>query len=667
MVRSARLPAILLPGLAVLLLLASPAHAGEVKNKGEWKALYKECKRDLYGPLPREFSSDLYRKHSAKRAEAIRRIGAANWPDAAETLVEFLKKPNARLIPLEKRRPVVLKEIQKYVKRARSQGNRLALEDIATLKRLEEELREINRTIGAESQLKRLAVEMIGGFTHAKAVDWILGETLENRSWRVRLGLLEALAILKDERAAEKLSEALLEEDPGIRSRALESLAERGTAAGLQACLDRLQDEFWQVRAVAIGALGRFGEIKAVDPLIEALKVETGRMRGDIAEALLKLTGKTLDADYQLWKSWWASEDHKKEAKAVCEVRKGLSSKDPKIRAKALVELARQGMETGYDAAVRAFRSKDEGMREAALDAFQILRDLRVVSMLIKALKEDDEEFCKRVEQCLIVLTGCTEEHDGEPASWRKWWKKNKKSVQEKAPAPGAGAGGQGKAVKTGTTFYGIPTHSNNVMFIIDVSGSMAVPINLPEGIALAPKGAKAQPGVGPRVATRLGLAKWELKKAIGGLSEKSQFNIIYYSVGANVFSKSKMCLATSSKKKSAYAFVDHLVADGGTNIAEALERAFTLTGTKEQKNLKAGIDTIYFLSDGMPSMGKLLEPDRILEWVEDRNRIRKIVIHSICLMSKRKGAGPPGEDPAKMEDFMRRLAEDNGGRFVKH
>ena len=68
-----------------------------------------------------------------------------------------------------------------------------------------------------------------------------------------------------------------------------------------------------------------------------------------------------------------------------------------------------------------------------------------------------------------------------------------------------------------------------------------------------------------------------------------------------------------------------------------------------------------------MPSIGKILDPDRILEWVAERNRIRKIIIHSICLVSKRKGAGPAAEDPAKMEAFMRRLAEENGGRFVKH
>ncbi|MHC4601014.1 MAG: HEAT repeat domain-containing protein [Planctomycetota bacterium] len=656
MVRSPLLPPLLLPGFALLVLLATPAHSGEVKNKKEWKALYKECKGDLYGLA------------TSKRKDAIRRIGAANWPDAAKTLVDFVKKPNARLIPLERRRPVVLKEIQKYHKRARAQGNKLALEDIKTLRNLEDEFRKINKTIAAETKLKRFAVELLGGFTHPEAVDWILEEALSNRSWRVRLGLLEALAFLNDERAVETLKEALVEEDPGIRSRALESLVERGAEARFQACLDGLQDEFWQVRAVAICALGRFGEIKAVEALIEALNRETGRMRGDIAEALRMLTGKTLDADYQLWKAWWASDEHKKEAEAFCAIRKGLSSEEPEVRAKALVDLARQGPELGYPAALRAFRSKDKTMREAALDAFGILRDLRVVPILIKALWEDDEEFCKRVEQCLIVLTGCTEDHEADPDNWKKWWKKNRKKVRESAPAPAPGPEGKGKPVQTGTTFYGIPTHSTNVMFILDVSGSMSVPIHLPEGVPLAPKGCKDQPGVGPRAATRLGLAQWEMKKAIGGLSEKSRFNIIYYSVDAHVFSKSKMCLATKSKKKAAYAFVDHLVADGGTNIAGGLELAFTLENPKdEKKNLKTGIDTIYFLSDGMPSVGKIQDPDRILDWVEERNRIRKIVIHSICLVSKRRGAGPQQEDPEKMKDFMRRLAEDNGGRFVKH
>ncbi|MHC4781251.1 MAG: HEAT repeat domain-containing protein, partial [Planctomycetota bacterium] len=572
MVRTSISVARLFLALAALLIPTAVSLAGEVKSQREWKSLYKTLKRDLFG------------ENQDKREGAIRGLGQSNWPEAAEILLDVVRKPNPRLIPLEKRRPVVLKEIQKYVKRARSQGNRLALEDIKTLENLETELRNINKMIGRDSGLKRLAVEMLSTFTQEKAVEWILEEALSHNSWRARLGLLEALGSLKDDRAEGTLKEALAEDDTAIRSRALESLARRGVDAGYKVCLDAMNDEFWQVRAVAIAALGRFGEIEAVEPLIEALKTETGRMRGDIAVALTRLTGKTLDADYELWKSWWASDEHKKDAKAVCAIRKGMNSQDPETRKKALLELARQGVELGYPAAVKAFRSKETEMRETALEAFEILRDLRIVPTLIQALWEDDEEFCKRVEQCLIVLTNCTVEHDADPDQWAKWWKKNEKKVREDAPAPKAGPGGQGKAVVTGTSFYGIPTHSNNVMFIIDVSGSMGVPIKLPEGISLAPPRSKGQPGVGPRASTRMGLAKWELKKAIAGLTDTSKFNIIYYSVNAQIFSKSKMCKATKSKKKAAFTFVDRLVAEGGTNIAEGLERAFMLADPKDDK-----------------------------------------------------------------------------------
>ena len=76
-------------------------------------------------------------------------------------------------------------------------------------------------------------------------------------------------------------------------------------------------------------------------------------------------------------------------------------------------------------------------------------------------------------------------------------------------------------------------------------------------------------------------------------------------------------------------------------------------TGTaSETKDYKVDVDTIFFLSDGRPTVGEFVDPDDILREVKSVNELRKVVIHTIAIGEFQK-------------DFMKRLAEENGGVFV--
>ena len=46
-------------------------------------------------------------------------------------------------------------------------------------------------------------------------------------------------------------------------------------------------------------------------------------------------------------------------------------------------------------------------------------------------------------------------------------------------------------------------------------------------------------------------------------------------------------------------------------------------------------VDTIYLLTDGVPSSGELADPEEILEVIMRENRIRQIVIHCISIGMK--------------------------------
>ena len=65
-------------------------------------------------------------------------------------------------------------------------------------------------------------------------------------------------------------------------------------------------------------------------------------------------------------------------------------------------------------------------------------------------------------------------------------------------------------------------------------------------------------------------------------------------------------------------------------------------------------VDTIYLLSDGVPSYGTVARDFRVLQEVRRHNRWRRVVIHTILL-------GTKGTD----RKFMASLAGATGGRAV--
>ncbi len=100
----------------------------------------------------------------------------------------------------------------------------------------------------------------------------------------------------------------------------------------------------------------------------------------------------------------------------------------------------------------------------------------------------------------------------------------------------------------------------------------------------------------------------------------------------------------------------------GKTNTLKALLYAFgidpdhpppkaTVTGF-DKSSIKRPLDTVYFLSDGRPSVGKIIEPMEILKEVRHYNETYRIVIHTVAIGEFQK-------------EFLRQLAEENGGVFV--
>ncbi|RME86272.1 MAG: VWA domain-containing protein [Planctomycetota bacterium] len=258
---------------------------------------------------------------------------------------------------------------------------------------------------------------------------------------------------------------------------------------------------------------------------------------------------------------------------------------------------------------IKALDSSKWQVRSAAIRALRVMKSQKAIPFLQKrAKKEKVGRIQGEIQEALQYIMG-SGRNEAEPTG-----KISLKTVLRK--------GG----------FYGT-IYSTRVTFILDISGSMLE---------------------GTEAGKRIDVAKRELIKAIDRLPKKAKFNIIAYNNKVYPW-KRRMVPASKSHRKSAARWISRLSLDpnGMTATYDALEYVF--------KNDKEA-DTIYLLSDGMPTTGKYTGQHKILEEVKKLNRYRNLVIHTIAFLA----GGSPGEDKQSAADFMKDLAKDNGGKF-KH
>ena len=176
--------------------------------------------------------------------------------------------------------------------------------------------------------------------------------------------------------------------------------------------------------------------------------------------------------------------------------------------------------------------------------------------------------------------------------------------------------------------FFGIRIVSERVLFILDVSGSMAEPLRA-NTVSDSPE-------------TRMDVAKRELASAIDGLPDGAVFNIVPFSGAVMSWQDDGGVPASEDTRLDAQDWLSLLSPMGGTNLYEALNYAFD----------DPDVDTIYLLSDGEPSAGEITDPQLIRDDIANRNENRGIEIHTIAI-----GTGL---------QVLEWLAEDSGGSYFE-
>ncbi len=339
-------------------------------------------------------------------------------------------------------------------------------------------------------------------------------------------------------------------------------------------------------------------------------------------------------------------------------LKKFRTDEEPRVRIAVAQSLAQFKRQEALDLLEQLYSDADWRVRAAVTESLRTVGSAECVTLLVARMKLETGRLQDDIAQALSAVTGEKWQYAEE---WERWWNGvGKVLTADRTAGAAARAAEQRENAKGGDRFYGIPTNSDHICYIIDRSGSMEKEVEQFKQVTITGRKEGETP-VGGK--TRIEVAKNELKRAIGNLASSKRFSIIFFNHGVQRW-RSEPVKATPDNKKEALADIDRITAVGATYSLGALREAFSMAGAIQSagktKRDNASVDTIFFLSDGGPTDNRIeeaqpMDPEPILESVRQWNRDAKIVIHTIAVDTEEVGTY-----------FLKQLAAQNGGMFVE-
>lgn len=465
--------------------------------------------------------------------------------------------------------------------------------------------------------------------------------------------------------------------DTATRVEAILALEGEDSPAVVGVLVPILADKDGEVVDAAVRVLGSFKSRGTIDAVFEALASSKGeaQRRGLLRavaagsyqggeEALLEcLEDRSWTIRYRAVQALEA----RGEKSSVPRLVELCADKEPAVRCASLEALATFREPTVVDLAIAALGDEVWQVRSSASLALRSVRAKRSIEPLIAAMEVEEGRLLGDHAAALEEITG--KYYGMRTDQWRSWWD----GIRDRFEIPTDEQLAKTKARRAelaaqysppgSTTYHGIETPSRRILFIIDVSGSM-------ENLVVEKE--RFEDGDYPSMA-RIDIVKTELQRTIEGLEPYVELNILSFATKVDSWKKG-LVRCNVLNRKSAVDWVGKLEALGGsskedlaragltgaanleagkTNTFGALMRALEVSGRgATDRGYEVAVDTIFFLSDGRPTTGELIDPDDILREVRGANRLRKVVIHTIAIGEFQK-------------QFMKTLATENGGMFV--
>ncbi len=308
--------------------------------------------------------------------------------------------------------------------------------------------------------------------------------------------------------------------------------------------------------------------------------------------------------------------------------------RDAALRTLVITALGKVRSESSLVRRIEALTDPVWQVRSAALRSLKGEHDVRLVDALLIAMGRETGALLPQVVSGLIAATGV--DLGPELENWQKYWDRERDRYdpvaiierdQDKESGKTYVRKADPDAART-PSYFGVEIVSKRIAFVIDCSGSMSQSVTVPKE------------GGGSETMERMALAKSELLTALQKLRPGTFFNLVRFDNRPANLNPKPVKLSTKSVK-SAKQFVLGLQPGGGTNIYDSLAEVLQ-TGS---------VDTIFFLSDGAPSMGTFVDPDRILEEIQRLNEESQVTIHTISV--------------GFSSNFMEQLADQNRGSYI--
>lgn len=258
---------------------------------------------------------------------------------------------------------------------------------------------------------------------------------------------------------------------------------------------------------------------------------------------------------------------------------------------------------------------------------------------LVTAINKDASPLLRdRAFNCLRGMTGAIYTID-QHKQWREFWLQEQgRIVVPDRVQLNHDLGG------TRSAFFGIPVIGRQIVFVIDLSGSM----DSPHGASLT-----AQSQNQGQVSTRLSIAKDQLLLAVQSMDNASRYQLLTFDSEAHFCSKQPVA-PSSASLRSLTELLARLKSGSGTNIYDGLSQALALPEARYGATPAALVDEVFLLSDGEPNCGALQNPDEILRVVRTANAYLKVRINTVFIGTDRGSK------------FLQQLASENGGVFVQ-
>jgi HEAT repeat protein len=265
-----------------------------------------------WNEIKKEFQTRYASTEWATRVAAVKSLGSANNKAACDLLAQLVANHDAQLDKVLTDLEATQTKLEKYA--GRSSFTTGEMEDRNRLTELAKtqaaDWRGHEAVIDAASE----ALSMMGA---AEATDWMV-RSLTRKPWRLQVVIARALGRKGGSEAIKVLREkGLKQTDARALIAAIEALATAGAREAAEDIARQLQAKDWQTRVAAVGALADLGAADQCGALIDRMEKEEGRVREDIAEALVRLTGVNHDDNAAMWRSWYDANKDKLAARAA--------------------------------------------------------------------------------------------------------------------------------------------------------------------------------------------------------------------------------------------------------------------------------------------------------------------------------------------------------------